>query len=347
MSNYVPYTDEQITRANNTDIPAMLQSIGHKVKREGANWRWVSGHDSLMIKGNEWYRNSAQSGGGGAVNFCKQYLDMNFKEAMAFLLNGEHGRGFPEMAPEQERERKFELPAANKNMRRAFAYLTKERCIDPEIASHFAHAKKIYEDADYHNVVFVGHDETGTARFACKRGTVSYAASAFRRDVAGSDKRYAFHHAGTSGRLYVFEAPIDMLSYISLHRHGCSGTDIDIRRLDKSERESPAALSRWTAHSYIALGGVSPAALNHFLKQHGNINSVCLCLDNDRAGHEAVQRIGKELQGRGYEVSAYLSHYKDWNQQLQETKQAQTQTLTTAPELSQAPALVMKGLDTP
>lgn len=316
MSKYIPYTDEQITRANNTDIPTMLQSIGHKVKREGANWRWVSGHDSLMIKGNEWYRNSAQSGGGGAVNFCKQYLDMDFKGAMAFLLNGEHGRGFPEMAPEQERGRNFELPSANQNMRRAFAYLTKERRLDPEIVSHFAHEKKIFEDADYHNVVFVGHDETGAARFACKRGTVSYATSAFRRDVSGSDKRYAFHHAGASGKLYVFEAPIDLLSYISLHKQN------------------------WQADSYIVLGGVSPAALNHFLKIHGDIREVCLCLDNDRAGHEAVQRIGKELQGRGYEVSAYLPHYKDWNEQLKQTQQAQTQT--TEPVQANAPAFTMK-----
>jgi len=316
MSGYVPYTDEQITRANNTDIPAMLQSIGHKVKKEGANWRWVSGHDSLMIKGNEWYRNSAQSGGGGAVNFCKQYLDMNFKEAMAFLLNGEHGRGFPEMAPEQERERNFELPAANQNMRRAFAYLTKERCLDPEIVSHFAHAKKIFEDADYHNVVFVGHDENGTARFACKRGTASYATSAFRRDVAGSDKRYAFHHAGASGKVYVFEAPIDMLSYISLHKQN------------------------WQQDSYIALGGVSPVALNHFLKIQSSIREVCLCLDNDRAGLEAVERIGKTLQQQGYDVSAYLPYYKDWNEQLKQTQQIQTQT--TAPEQTNAPALTLK-----
>jgi hypothetical protein len=318
MSKYIPYTDEQITRANNTDIPAMLQSIGHKLKKEGVNWRWVSGHDSLMIKGNEWYRNSVQSGGGGAVNFCKQYLDMDFKETMAFLLNGEHGKGFPEAAPEQERERRFELPPAHSNMRRAFAYLTKERCIDPEVVSHFAHAKKIFEDKEYHNVVFVGRDENGAARFACKRGTVTYAKTPFRRDVAGSDKRYGFGHTGTSGKLYVFEAPIDLLSYISLHKEN------------------------WGNDSYIALGGVSPAALSHFLKQNSGIREVCFCLDNDRAGHEAVQRIGKPLQARGYEVSAYLPHCKDWNQQAQETKRAQTQIQTMEPGRSGAPALTMK-----
>jgi len=295
MKKYIPYTDEQITRANNTDIPAMLQSIGHTVKREGANWRWVSGHDSLMIKGNTWYRNSVQIGGGGTVNFCKQYLNMNFKEAMAFLLYGEQGRGFPQAVVEQKPERRFELPAANKNMRRVFAYLTKERCIDPEIVSHFVHAKAIYEDAKYHNVIFVGHDENGVARFACKRGTASYAASGFKRDVAGSDKRYGFSHAGKSGKLYVFEAPIDLLAYISLHKQN------------------------WQQESYLALGGVSDRTLLHFLEQHSNVSSVCLCLDNDRAGLEAIQRIGQALRENGYIVTAHVSHYKDWNQQLQET----------------------------
>ena len=40
-------------------------------------------------------------------------------------------------------------------MRRVFAYLTKQRFIDPQIISHFAHEHKIYEDGKYHNVVFV------------------------------------------------------------------------------------------------------------------------------------------------------------------------------------------------
>ena len=112
-----------------------------------------------------------------------------------------------------------------------------------------------------------------------------------------------------------------MLSYISLHKQN------------------------WQADSYIALGGVSPAALHHFLKQNSGVREVCLCLDNDRAGLEAVERIGKPLQQQGYEVSAYLPHYKDWNLQLQETHRAQAQTQTAEPGQTNAPALVMKGID--
>jgi len=334
MSEYIPYTDDQKHRANHTDLVSMLESMGHKLKREGSNYRWVSGHDSVMIKGCEWYQNSRQMGG-KAIDFCKEFFDMDFQESMEFLLNGEQGMGFREANYSQkEYERQpFVLPAANPNMRRVFAYLTKERCIDPEIVSHFARAKTIYEDAEHHNAVFVGRDEKSEARFACKRGTLSFAQTSFRRDVAGSDKKYGFSHAGTGGKLLVFEAPIDMLSYISLYKNGSAGGN-PIQSYNIG-RELGAAARRWQQDSYIALGGVSDRALLQFLKGHENINEVCLCLDNDRAGLEAIQRIGKAVQDKGYEVSAYVSHYKDWNEQL-------CKQIRAAPEQTESPALTMK-----
>ena len=80
------------------------------------------------------------------------------------------------------------------------------------IITHFARAGTLYEDAKYHNAVFVGTDEHGVARHAQKRSTNSQGKS-FKLNVAGSDARYSFHHPGTDGDLYVFEAPIDLLSY--------------------------------------------------------------------------------------------------------------------------------------
>lgn len=61
-------------------------------------------------------------------------------------------------------------------------------------------------------------EQTNTAlpRHAQKRSTNSQGKS-FKLNVAGSDARYSFHHPGTDGDLYVFEAPIDLLSYITLH----------------------------------------------------------------------------------------------------------------------------------
>ena len=95
-------------------------------------------------------------------------------------------------------------------MRRVYAYLLKQRGIDRAVLDHFAHQKLIYESNDYHNAVFVGTDEDGASRHAHKRSTASQ--SGWRQNQAGSEAAYAFHHTGTSGAIYVFEAPIDMLS---------------------------------------------------------------------------------------------------------------------------------------
>jgi len=157
----------------------------------------------------------------------------------------------------------------------------------------------LYEDARHHNAVFVGTDENGTPRHAHKRGTLTFG-EPYRRNVAGSDLRYGFRHIGLSDRLYVFEAPIDLLSYITLHKDD------------------------WQAHSYVALGGVAEHALMHMLATYLHLQRVGLCLDNDRAGLEAAERITEKLEQAGYEgVSRLLSHSKDWNADLVAQRRAQ------------------------
>ena len=66
-------------------------------------------------------------------------------------------------------------------------------------------------------MVFVGRDSgtqnaPGIPRYAHCRGT----ADKFRQDVSGSDKTYNFSYQGDSDQLFVFEAPIDMLSFIPM-----------------------------------------------------------------------------------------------------------------------------------
>jgi hypothetical protein len=191
-----------------------------------------------------------------------------------------------------QREREpFALPPKNENMRRVYAYLLKQRCIDRAVLDHFAHQKLSYESADYHNAVFVGVDEQGTPRHAHKRSTASE--KSWRQNQAGSEAAFAFHHVGTSGVLYAFEAPIDMLSFISLYQKD------------------------WQQHSYVALCGVSSEAIMHQLSAHENLREVVLCLDNDQAGHTATERITQALRDKGYSVSTLTPADKDWNQSLQ------------------------------
>lgn len=175
-------------------------------------------------------------------------------------------------------------------MRRVYAYLLKHRGIDREVLNHFAHAGLIYEDAKYHNVVFVGKDEMGKIRHISKRG--SGTGSAYKGNESGSEPEYSFHHIGKSNRLYVFEAPIDMLSYISMHKEN------------------------WKDHSYVALCSVADRALFYTLKRHPQLIEVHLCLDSDEPGQAASRRIAEKLFIDGYKYEIEIPQGKDWNEEL-------------------------------
>lgn len=288
---YIPFTTEQKRRANSVDLVDFLQRQGETLVRSGREWRWQR-HDSVTVRGNRWFRHSRKEGG-LAIDFVQQFYDMRFPEAVSWLLGGEAGVEWNQMDKGASPERKaFELPEAHSDMRRVFAYLIKQRFLSREIVAHFAHGKLLYEDEAHHNAVFVGVDESGVPRHAHKRGTISQG-KGYRGNVEGSDPRYSFHHIGSSDRLYVFESPIDLLSYIVLHPQ------------------------RWQQYSYVSLDGVGEHALLHQLSRHSHLQQVVLCLDHDPAGIEATGRLAELLQERGYhQVSVRLPEYKDWNECL-------------------------------
>ena len=210
------------------------------------------------------------------------------------LLNGEQGQEYRQREQQEpELPKAFVLPEANHDMRRVYAYLTKTRCLDREVVSVFAKAKMLYEDAKYHNAVFVGFDKDGIARHAHKRGTYTQG-EPFKGNVDGCDPWYSFHHTGKSDTVYVFEAPIDMLSFISMYPNG------------------------WQQHSYVSLCGVAEHALLQLLADNPQVQKIGLCLDNDKAGIKARERITNILSERGYgNVFSLFSHQKDWNEDLQ------------------------------
>ena len=207
------------------------------------------------------------------------------------LLGSELGTAYPSAEERtEEPATPFALPPANKDMRRVFAYLIKHRSIARDVVARFAKAGLLYEDAEYHNAVFVGTDTDGVPRHAHKRSANS-SGKAFRLNVEGSDPRYSFHHVGTDRSLYVFEAPIDMLSYITLHPED------------------------WQRHSYVACCGTSIQPVLQMLEQVPQLDTVLLCLDNDEAGHQASRRMREQLDAR-YSVERLIPENKDWNDDL-------------------------------
>ncbi|HJB38253.1 MAG TPA: DUF3991 and toprim domain-containing protein [Candidatus Acutalibacter ornithocaccae] len=276
----------------------------------GSEWEWKFHDERVTIRNNVWFDQYTQKGG-DAVDFFRYFYGESEEQAAAMLLNCSvadleklPARSPPiPSRPKQEEPKQLEIPLAHGNMRRVFAYLCQTRGIDPEVVSAFARKGLLYESASHHNAIFVGQDEQGKIRHLHARGTLT--GSHFRQTLPGSEKEYSFHWQGANGKLYAFEAPVDMLSFISLHPEG------------------------WQKHSYVALCGVSAAPIHHLLETQPQLEEVTLCLDSDEAGHNAARRIADELLREwNVTVSAEFPNQKDWNDELLANHQEESESMT-------------------
>ena len=276
------YTQAQIDKANAVDLEKFLRAQGETLVRSGKEYRWKA-HDSLTVCGNKWFRHS-QSKGGFPVDFVMEFYGKSFPEAVQ-MLTGEPGEVQPEADPAPSPA--FRLPLRNVTNANILNYLTQEWKLSPSLVNFFIAARDIYEDAAHHNVVFVGRDADGHPRYASSRGI----REKFRQDAAGAEKAFGFAHRGTDKQLLVFEAPIDLLSFIELFP------------------------KNWQQHNYLSLGGVSGKALRQFLSERPDVERVFLCLDADKAGEDACKRLAGLLPDT-VSVTRIQPCMKDWNDVL-------------------------------
>ena len=276
------YTQAQIDKANAVDLEKFLRAQGETLVRSGKEYRWKA-HDSLTVCGNKWFRHS-QSKGGLPVDFVMEFYGKSFPEAVQ-MLTGEPGKVQPEADPAPSPA--FRLPLRNVTNANILNYLTQERKLSPSLVNFFIAAGDIYEDSSHHNVVFVGRDADGHPRYASSRGI----REKFRQDAAGAEKAFGFAHRGTDKQLMVFEAPIDLLSFIELFP------------------------KNWQQHNYLSLGGVSGKALRQFLSERPDVERVFLCLDADKAGEDACKRLAALLPDT-VSVTRIQPCMKDWNDVL-------------------------------
>ena len=289
------YTREQIQRADDTDLYVFLSGRGEQFKRCGKEYRWLR-HDSVMINKSEWYRFS-QNKGGHAIDFMKEFYGLSFAEAVKELL-GEEGAGETNRrtAKEDAGRQKvcpiplpgLELPERNESCEIARKYLIEQRKLSEQLVDQMIAKGDIYESKNYHNVVFVGRDKEQNPRYAAMRGTDE---NRYRGEARGSEKAYGFGHIGTDEKLFVFESPIDLLSYIT------------------------AVPEEWEKHSYISLGGLSEKAMKRMYTEYPHIHSIYLCLDNDEPGNERCRQFVSLIPE---ELSVYRLEpvKKDWNECL-------------------------------
>ena len=276
--------NEIIIKARQADIVSYLISRGEQVKKVGKEFVWKTDFGKICIRGCLWF-DHYEGIGGNSIDFVMKYFGINFFEAVN-ELTGE----FEHIKHKEKPKIEFVLPEANVNTDRVFIYLTKQRKIESTIISTFIYKNLIYESKKYHNAVFVGYDKNKIPRHAHLRSTSKY--SDFKINQEGSDPNFPFSWHGSSDTAFLFEAPIDLLSYITMNSEN------------------------WKTHTYLASCGVSERPLMQCLIDYPNIKNINLCFDNDKAGRKATIQIEKDLFLKGYSPTILIPKNKDWNEDL-------------------------------
>lgn len=315
MEGSARFTEEELRIAKSVDLTEVAASLGYTVKKIG-KYHTLKEMDSIRIYDrSHWFRWSRQfergNNGGSQIDFLRVFEGMSVKDAVFWLLDFAGYKRIPEgreiklnhqveVKPIEKKE--FILPVPANSNAYLYSYLNHERGISRAVIDYFVSHSLIYESRDYHNIVFKGNDKEGKTRFASMRGVFDKNGKSFKCDVAGNDKNYGFNTVNTeSSELVVFEAAIDLMSYVDI----------------LSDYES----------NKLALGMVSDAPLETFLRENPQITSIRFCLDNDKAGRDATETLMKKYADRGYEVEDLPAPggYKDYNEWLVATKLVRTE----------------------
>lgn len=305
MTKHALFTKEQIKLANQVNLIGVAKSQGYILENGGRRAYHAKQSGGLyFFKDSNRYFHFSSNTHGGAIDFVMDFCRMTFKEAVAYLLE----LALPQMAVSSSMRKRGHLILPDKapNYRRVMWYLTQVRGITPEIVSLLMHEKKLYQQDNTGNCVFVGYDQEGVARYCSMRSTTPN--KPYKQDREYSDKSYPFYLSGhsESKRVYVCESPIDAMSRATIEK---------LRVQD------------WKAAHYISLGCLSDQALKRFL-QYNVIKEIVFCLDNDANatysngspapnwGQEAARNLAITYQNSGYTTIIKTPKLKDINEDL-------------------------------
>lgn len=272
--------------ANTVNMIELLEKMNEPLKKVGKSKRWIR-HPSISFLNNYWYRHSTKEKG-FPVDFMMTFFNQTEPEAIQTITQHFNLKNEEINYPTESLYR----PPKNHNNQAVEVYLKHIRFIDQDCIDYLISNGLLYQERNYRNCVFVGYDNQHQIKHLHRQST-HLADNDYKGNAPGSDSHYSFNLVGTSRTLYVFESPIDLLSYITLYNEN------------------------WKEHSYLALCGLSSSSLHQFLTDHPNIQNIILCLDNDAPGQDATSSILTEMMSYpSVHVEAKTSRYKDFNEDL-------------------------------
>ena len=286
----MPYiAPEVITEAKRMDLLTYLREYEpNELVKNSNNTYTTRTHDSLKISNGKWMWWSRGIGGKSALDYLIKVRGMDFVEAVQTIMGNSSVRSpTPENAKGYVNQPLL-LPERSLTTDVVFEYLF-GRGIDYEIINYCLEKELVIESLPYHNVVFIGYDESNKPKYAAYRATNQ---SRLMGDCTGSKKQYSFRlTAENTGEVHLFECAIDLLSYATLM---------------KLEGKN------WRQFNLISLAGVYspkqnigdskvPVTVRKLLEKDKSIKRIILHLDNDIAGRKATKALQTILSDR-YEV---------------------------------------------
>ena len=311
------FSESDVSRAREMDLLTYLKFYEpNELKRLSRKVYSTRTHDSLKISNGWWMWWSRGIGGRSALDYLIKVKGMKFSDAAGLILGTQTVIPKEVYHKAKPPPKKFSLPKKAENNDKAVSYLM-SRGISEEVINFFIDKGMLYQSSYRNNVVFVGYDEKGTARYATMRSTN---AKRFFCDVSGSDKRFSFRLTQKDAEtIHIFESAIDLLSYMTIEK--MQGADLKDQCL-------------------VSLSGVNitknfsivPLALSSLVEKGEGIKTIHLHLDNDEPGQKVAEHLSKILSERyevinhivpyGKDVNDYLCHLKNENKNFYERTDA-------------------------
>ena len=284
------YSKEQIAEAANISIYDYARTHGYRCEfKPNSDEVHVRGFGGLFvnIKKNCFYNHSEKDGTFGCIKFLESVEGLKFQDAMKVLVgDGAIKYEKHEWEPMEKKEKPTEFipPEKAVTYKNLYAYLIKERKLDKDLITDFVKKKILYQTTSTinsqngetyknENIVFLHRTEDGTVCGASEQGTKS--SVRFKKNYTGTDKDYGFLYKKgyvPNKVVYLFEAPIDLMSFVQLHPEICN------------------------AH-FVAMNGLKPSIAEHYINEDWLVYS---CVDNDAAGKAFNNKILRKKMAEAF-----------------------------------------------
>lgn len=296
------------TSFKNINLKDLLEYLGEDVIKKGTRYSLVK-HDSLIVKDSVYYWNSKHESGNAykLLQSLYGFTDLEARKTIIDFLDAVSSKKFVPMDNKYisknqnyKKKAKFddELLLKVKNEKEIFEYLSNKRGIDKTTVQSLVENNLISID-EHKNIIFQVRDKDlnyiGNEYFGTQDNIK------FRRNMFayGFNLTRLTHNLDTIKEIYIFESPIDLISYIEINQQNIF---LKYKKNDENVR-------------FLSLSGLKEEILDNYMD---NIEKLNVCVDNDQAG-EKFYLVLKEKYPR-IEIVREKSVLKDWNEDLKKGK---------------------------